>query len=100
MVDQDFCSFTQQAVAPDSLVQFGHDPCSLGDLRADLGVEIKMCVFQRLPFGKLTKITVCSFVFRSFPVVLYSNHTETIIKYFVTNRTNHKTQSRSGHLVY
>ena len=33
---------------------------------------------------------------------LYSNHTETIIKYFVTNLyiNNHKTQNRSGHLVY
>ena len=31
---------------------------------------------------------------------LYSNHTETIIKYFVTNPNNHKTQNRSGHLVY
>ena len=33
-------------------------------------------------------------------VVLYSNHTETIIKYFVTNLNDHKTQNRSGHLVY
>ena len=32
--------------------------------------------------------------------VLYSNHTETIIKNFVTNLNNHKTQNRSGHLVY
>ena len=31
---------------------------------------------------------------------LYSNHTETIIKYFVTNLNNHKTQNRSGHFVY
>ena len=29
---------------------------------------------------------------------LYSNHTETIIKYFVTDLNNHKTQNRSGHL--
>ena len=31
---------------------------------------------------------------------LYSNHTETIIKHVVTNLNNHKTQNRSGHLVY
>ena len=39
LVDQDLCPFAQQAVAPDSLVQLGHDPCSFGDPRADLGVE-------------------------------------------------------------
>ena len=39
LVDQDLCPFAQQAVAPDSLVQLGHDPCSFGDPRADLFVE-------------------------------------------------------------
>ena len=37
---------------------------------------------------------------KSYKIYLYSNHTETIIKYFVTNLNNHKTQNRSGHLVY
>ncbi|XP_015775212.1 PREDICTED: uncharacterized protein LOC107353382, partial [Acropora digitifera] len=35
-----------------------------------------------------------------FEILLCSNHTETIIKYFVTNLKNHKIQNRSGHLVY
>ena len=39
LVDQDLCPFAQQAVAPDSLVRLGPDPCSFGDPRADLGVE-------------------------------------------------------------
>ena len=33
-------------------------------------------------------------------VHLYSNHPETIIKYFVTNLNKHKHSIRSGHLVY
>ena len=40
------------------------------------------------------------FGFTDFEILLCSNHTETIIKYFVTNLNNHKTQNRSGHLVY
>ena len=35
-----------------------------------------------------------------YKIHLYSNHTETIIKCFVTNLNNHKTLNRSGHLVY
>jgi len=31
---------------------------------------------------------------------LYSNHTEPITKYFVPNLIDHKTQNRSGYLVY
>ena len=42
LVDQDLCPFAQQAVAPDSLVQLGHDPCSFGDRRAMLSLSVNI----------------------------------------------------------
>ena len=39
-------------------------------------------------------------VVEGYKIHVYSNHTETIIKYFVTNLNNHKTLNRSRHLVY
>ena len=37
---------------------------------------------------------------KRYKICLNSSHPETIMKYFVTNLNNHKTQNRSGHLVY
>ena len=36
---------------------------------------------------------------KRYKIYLYSNHTETIMKYFVTNLNNLKTKNRSGHLI-
>lgn len=39
LVDAGLGPFAQQPVVPHSLVEFGYDPCSLSDSRADLGLE-------------------------------------------------------------
>ena len=39
LIDADLGPFTQQAVVSHSLNEFGHEPCSLSNSRADIGVK-------------------------------------------------------------